>query len=94
MSTTGWRESWSLSSSKRSKTARRLLPLLVVTLLGPLLGACVTTGGTVTAGRSELNRQARCAGWPEGSYSHNDTLQTQRWFMVYDGVGRRKKCWR
>lgn len=60
-----------------------------------LAGCFEATRTTVTAGRSEASRAARCAGWRHIEYSGDlDTLDTINQVRVHNSVGERKKCWK
>lgn len=61
----------------------------------PLAGCFEATRTTVTAGNSDANRAARCAGWRYIKYSgKKDTLETINQVRQHNTVGERKKCWR
>jgi len=74
----------------------KTLKILCLLSLTMTLGGCfATTRTTVSAGNSEPNRAARCAGWRFIKYDGDvDTLETINQVRTHNAVGERKRCWK
>jgi hypothetical protein len=72
--------------------------VLTTTLIALALAGCQTTRGTVTTGKRvspEVERQARCAGWKDITYSgKSDTKLTVDQIRRHNSTGIRKRCWK